>query len=187
MKKLLIAAAFILLPSYGFGADYAVTFADGAVYSGSLVINGGGTHACVDIQAGSSVDLVNSTLANCADDALNVADDASSTNTAVWCPSDGDCTITIAADKALTGSNNAWRVAPAGDGTDSTTDNVVLTACPFFDCYDNLKSVRNSQLLNAGTGTHTDERGRTGDDIGYWQHMVGMIKVSRKFFKAYLP
>lgn len=136
LRLLVILVVFVgLWPAFpAFGAEPAVTFADGSVYKGSLAINGGGTHACVSIQAGSTVDLVNSTLANCADDALIVGDDASSTNTVYWCSVVADCTITIAADKEFIGDHNAWPEAPGGDGTDRTTDNVVLTACPFRAC-----------------------------------------------------
>ena len=187
MKKLIVI--ILLLPSLAFGADYAITFADGAVWPGiAIVVNGGGTHACVNIQSGSDVTLINSTLANCADDAINVAEDAAISNTVTWCESDAACTNTVASGKTVTEDHNAHRVQFAGDGTvDGEEDNLTLTACPFANCYGNLRTGRGSALLDAGTGTFTDERGRTGNDIGYWQHVVGMIKIVGKFLKIHSP
>jgi hypothetical protein len=148
MKKWL--ALLMLLPTLAWGADYALIVGAGVDLTASgVVVDGGGTYACVNVTgAGSSIG--HATLANCAADALNAAESLSYSNSVTWCDTDADCTITIAADKILTGSKNAWRVAPAGDGTDSTTDNLTaLAACPFALCYSNLKPLGGGPLINA--------------------------------------
>ena len=185
--KRLIVISMMLFPSMAWGASYALIIGAGVTLPG-VVVDGGGTYACVNVTgAGSSIS--HATLANCADDALNVGESVSYTDSASWCDADGDCTITIAAGKELTGSNNAWRVAPVGDGTDSTTGNIVLTAYPFAraEDYSTLGPKMHGQLLNAASAASTDNRGRTGDDIGFYQHVYGVMKVVRKYLRIYSP
>ena len=189
MKKWL--ALLMLLPTLAWGADYALIVGAGVDLTASgVVVDGGGTYACVNVTgAGSSIG--HATLADCKDDALNVTENLVYSNSVSWCETDGDCTITIASGKTLTGSNNAWRVAPAGDGTDSTTDNLTaLTACPFAGCYNNLKPGGGGPLVNAAVtsvawtldaaGTSVPQ-GSAADigayeflyGIGPWQHQHG--------------
>jgi hypothetical protein len=175
-----LTVAILLLASSAWSADYALIVGAG--------VDGNGTYACVNVTgAGSSIG--HATLADCKDDALNVGESLFYTNSASWCDTDADCTITIASGKTLTGSNNAWRVAPAGDGTDSTTNNVVLSAYPFAGGtdYSNLGPKKAGQLLDTASDSFTESRGRTGNDIGYYQHVDGLIKVARKYLKTYNP
>ena len=189
MKRLAALAILLVLATPVWAADYALIIGAGVDLTASgVVVNGGGTHACISVTgAGSSI--AHATLADCADDALNVAESLAYSNSASWCDSDGDCTITIAADKTLTGSNNAWRVAPTGAGTDSTTSNVVLTVYPFAGAtdYSNLGAKRGGQLLDAASDTFTDSRNRSGDDIGFYQHIKGLVKVARKYLIIHSP
>ena len=132
MKRLILI--ILLMASPVWAADYALILGAGVDLTASgVVVDGNGTHACISVTgAGSSIG--HATLADCKDDALATAESLAYSNSVSWCDTDGDCTITIAADKELTGSHNAWRVAPTGAGTDSTTDNLVLTVCPFRSC-----------------------------------------------------
>jgi hypothetical protein len=187
--KRLIAISMMLFPSLAWGATYALIIGAGVDLSASgVAVDGGGTYACVNVTGAGST-IGHATLANCADDALNVGESLIYSNSATWCNADADCTITVAAEKELTGSNNAWRVAPTGAGTDSTTGNVVLAAYPFAGAidYSNLGSRKAGPLLNAASNTFVDPRNRSGNDIGLYQHIDGMIKVARKYLKIYSP
>jgi hypothetical protein len=193
MKKQAIAICVLLLTagvvSEANSAFYALTIGEGVDLTASgAVVDGAAASACINV-TGTGSSIAHATLAHCSDDALNVGESFSYTDSASWCDEDVDCTITVAADKTLTGSNNAWRVAPAGDGTDSTTGNVVLAAYPFAGApdYSNLGPKKAGQVLNAASAAFTDNRGRTGDDIGLYQHVDGIIKVVRKFFRIYSP
>ena len=165
MKRLAALAILLLLAAPVWAADYALIIGAGVDLTASgVVVNGGGTHACITVTgAGSSVG--HATLANCKDDALNVGEDFVYSNSVTWCGADGDCTITVAAGKTLTGSNNAWRVAPTGAGTDSTTSPTVLAACPFRGCSGlwDIRPKKGSPLLNISS---------TSTDIGYYQHEI---------------
>lgn len=163
MKRLFLVVMLLFIWTPANAATYAVTVTGVTTITG-MIINGGGSYAGMTISSGSTLTASHISIGNVIDDAINVAESASISDTAVWCGTDGDCTITIAADKTLTGSTNAVRVSPTGAGTDSWTGTIILTACPYLACSDswNFLAKRSGPLLRAGSSS---------SNIGYYQNM----------------
>lgn len=181
------AATFILVYSPVYAATYAITVTGTTTING-MSIDGGGVYAGMTISNGSALTASHMSIGHVADDAINIAESASISDSAVWCGADADCTITVATGKTLTGATNAVRVAPGGDGTNSWTGTIELTECPYVSCSTwDLRAKKDSPLLNSATNSLTDSRGRAGDDIGAWQHMRGMMPLEDVVIPVHRP